>query len=739
MAFWSTLTTKEKEYFDEYLCAFTCDNEPKFLQYFELLEKNKSKNSNFGEIYCLKGLFYSDTTFYDEVKGKNLITKARAQIQTNNQKIYIDSLLGSYIDVDFKHIKKTRKNLENILSTDKNYYYLYYLIVNSLASEEKYHEKAMEYLEIGLKLKPNFPAFYELKVQLNTLVNEEESLQSFDTAIRLSNYDISIMLSKADYLLTTNRIEEFKEFMLSPYLDKNMIQKYPSYFDVMYCYYKLINKQREAINSFKKVIELAPNIFSYKKFLVVLSEPTTYKECFKYVEIYREKFGDCSFLYRICGSLERKMEKSNEFYYKLLQFIDNDKKKRLKNNNKVDKNQIEKKNKREDEDDEEDEDEDEDEEFDDEEIYTSLSGDVNDKEDLAEAYYNISLNYLEMGRGEDSVKAISQAIKLDGGNLEYSLHFTKVLVILHRMEDALNIIMGILDEYPDEVLPLMTYADLMDLEHPFDVIKRFKKFLERKKDAEIAARLAEIYIGVGSFDKGLKCFDLAFEIDKTELGPMIEKGRVLDLLGRIDDRDRCFELLSPDNEDLITVQSTIYYEAGEFGRYFQYLGDKLEKFPENLFISSQIYFSVLKNYLMNPISDQSVELYREIYLICEKCISSYEKIDPDNFLLFEMKEIFGSVLQLTWVNRWVEINNKNNLQMNLTVDLIKSDKQRRKLLNIVAKRSNIQLDDDFDDLDEDEEGEGGDEEMMEINDIGNDEDEGEGYEEEVGDEDGENY
>jgi len=81
----------------------------------------------------------------------------------------------------------------------------------------------------------------------------------------------------------------------------------------------------------------------------------------------------------------------------------------------------------------------------------------------ATLYFELGKVYAEWGKSEEAIEALSNACELDFRNVEYRQKLAEVFVNEERYEEALDVVLGTLELYPEAVYVLQSAAALYDL------------------------------------------------------------------------------------------------------------------------------------------------------------------------------------------------------------------------------------------------------------------------------------
>ncbi|MEO2083226.1 MAG: tetratricopeptide repeat protein [Desulfurobacteriaceae bacterium] len=81
----------------------------------------------------------------------------------------------------------------------------------------------------------------------------------------------------------------------------------------------------------------------------------------------------------------------------------------------------------------------------------------------AALYFELGKVYAEWGKSEEAIEALSNACELDFRNVEYRQKLAEVFVNDERYEEALDVVLGTLELYPEAVYVLQSAAALYDL------------------------------------------------------------------------------------------------------------------------------------------------------------------------------------------------------------------------------------------------------------------------------------
>jgi len=81
----------------------------------------------------------------------------------------------------------------------------------------------------------------------------------------------------------------------------------------------------------------------------------------------------------------------------------------------------------------------------------------------AELHFELGKVYSEQGRNEEAKEELKRACRLDFKNIDYRQKLTEVLVNAQEYEEALDVVLGTLNLYPEAVYVLQSAAALYDL------------------------------------------------------------------------------------------------------------------------------------------------------------------------------------------------------------------------------------------------------------------------------------
>ena len=220
-------------------------------------------------------------------------------------------------------------------------------------------------------------------------------------------------------------------------------------------------------------------------------------------------------------------------------------------------------------------------------------------------------------------------------------------LILENYYEASNFFKKCLRDNPEDypsLYNLLYCYDKLNMDHA--AIEALNKVLEYDPYCEVAwHQLGKVYLKSGKFDDALSAFEFSIISDETFTGAYIEKGKLLELLGRLNEAILNYEFALQTTESNAFIQNSIGRCHEKLGNNsvaeeFYFKSVELEPTNENcwlsliIFLVSQKKLKKAKLYLEKSliINGDSIELWKNNVELCIK--------------LEEEKEIYKSCQKL---------------------------------------------------------------------------------------------
>ena len=253
------------------------------------------------------------------------------------------------------------------------------------------------------------------------------------------------------------------------------------------------------------------------------------------------------------------------------------------------------------------------------------------------------------GDHEGSINYLRNALSISNDHYEIWSLLGMEYLILENYSEASNFFKNCLSENPEDypsLYNLLYCYDKLKMDHA--AIETLNKVLEFNPYCEVAwHQLGKVYLKSGKFDDALSAFEFSIISDETFTGAYIEKGKLLEFLGRLNEAILNYEFALKTTESNAFIQNSIgrcHEKLGNNSVAKEFYSKSVELEPTNencwlsliIFLISQKKLKTAKLYLEKSliINGDSIELWKnnaelciklkedkEIYRSCQKLFS----------------------------------------------------------------------------------------------------------------------
>ncbi|WP_457680188.1 tetratricopeptide repeat protein [Thermovibrio sp.] len=208
-----------------------------------------------------------------------------------------------------------------------------------------------------------------------------------------------------------------------------------------------------------------------------------------------------------------------------------------------------------------------------------------------EIFFELGKVYAEWGKTEEAKEALREACRLDFKNIDYRQRLAEVMVDAEEYEEALEVVLGTLELYPDAVYVLQSAAALYDLLGDEELAEYYyRKAISASSDfiKEDSLKLfADFLIEKGRYDQAEEVlWELLNETDNSwllidafsELAViLLEQERYKDIVKAGKILLKSSELSDEELRDIEEIVGDALYEDGNYKEALKYYENILER------------------------------------------------------------------------------------------------------------------------------------------------------------------
>ncbi len=216
-------------------------------------------------------------------------------------------------------------------------------------------------------------------------------------------------------------------------------------------------------------------------------------------------------------------------------------------------------------------------------------------------YYAISIVYSQLGRLQEALIEINNALKISPTEIEYLEQKARLYYSMDNLNKTAEIYENILEIDSNFNPGLYSLARIYEeMKMPSKAIVIYEKLTDRVGfDMEILRRMYDIYSGFKDFEKCLEVLKYALKLDPYNSTFLQQLGALYVKLNRDNEAREVFEnfyTLNPDNKNIQSELVKLYFKGNETERGFKnfanLLGKDSLKFIEKVQIG-ELYYNMI--------------------------------------------------------------------------------------------------------------------------------------------------
>jgi len=189
-------------------------------------------------------------------------------------------------------------------------------------------------------------------------------------------------------------------------------------------------------------------------------------------------------------------------------------------------------------------------------------------------YSAISNAYYNLGKYQDALLQINNALILDSNETDYLDQKAKIYFTLNKLDKAGEIYEKILDVDSNYIFALFALARIyQELKQPSKAILIYEKITDQVGfDFEILKRMYDIYYNFKDYDNCIKVLEYALQLDPYNTLYLEQLAALYAKQNRNEDAKKIFEKLyaiNPGNKNIQTELAKIYFKNNEAKKGFE--------------------------------------------------------------------------------------------------------------------------------------------------------------------------